>query len=734
MAELNENARVRLAFFKRRSHFKRSSQWLPTMMVLTVVVLAGGRLITLSVQQRAEQMRGSAEELVTRYGRSIETQLGRLANRASSDGTRAELDQLLSSLQLSRLIDTEYDFELSKIDAAGGRPRVFVSTRIDPLDDGVARPIRAPAGFRQDLPSGYLQLAIRPKTGWYPARELAAAIALLAVVAWLLGFAAHDLVHSLHRAREALALSRRQLSITHRKLSTEIEQRENVQKSFEHSRYHDPFTGLPNRRYFMDQLDRALREVRTRRRRRVAVMLIDIDRFKLINDTLGHTAGDELVVQAARRFQKATEPLECVLARWSGDQFAVLVLDVESVDAALDIAALLQGALQESFDLRKHRLSVAARVGVTCIDSGLQRAEEALREADIALSVAKRQDTPSAVAYQPAMGGSAASLVSLEADLHVALERRELRLLFQPIVDLRTQHVCGAEALLRWQHPVEGLLTPDKFLSVAEEAGLIVPITRWTISRVCKLAAEWRQRLPQDRDFYLSINLSATALRDPELSAYVAHVLEDTGAPPSTLKFELTESGLIADPGAMREVLDSLRALGIEMMLDDFGTGYSSLSYLQLFPFDYVKIDRPFVNRAGSERANTAIAAAIVQMAASLGLKSVAEIVETQAAAQDLQQMGCDYAQGYFYCEPVGAEEALHVLRSSDGSLLAARSSATVASANAVSDDSPTVMIPEDTLVLSDETLILPAEMVAEQLAEERLRDESRSTRSREGA
>jgi diguanylate cyclase (GGDEF)-like protein len=695
---------VKLAFFK------RGSQWLPTVMVLTVVVLAGGRLIALSMQQRAEQPRATAEELVLRYGRSIETQLRRLADRANQDGAPAELDALLASLPLSQLIDAEYDFELSKINAAGGPPRIFVSTRVDPLDDSVASGIRVPSGFSQDLPSGYLQLAIRPKTGWYPARELVAAIGVLAFVAWLLAFATHDLVHSLHRARDALGLSRRQLQLANRKLVTEIEQRENLQKSFEHSRYHDAFTGLPNRRYFMEQLDRALREVRTRRRQRLAVMLIDIDRFKLINDTLGHTAGDELVVQAARRFHKATEPLECVLARWSGDQFAVLAFDVDSIDAALDIAGLLQQALQESFELRKHRLTVAARVGVTCIDSGLQRAEEIVREADVALSVAKRNDTASAVAYLPAMGGSAASLVSLEADLHLALERRELHLLFQPIIDLRNQRVAGAEALLRWQHPVEGLLTPDKFLSVAEEAGLIVPITRWTILRVCKLAAQWRERLPKDRNFYFSINISAAALRDPELRAYVAQALKDTGTPPSALKFELTEGGLISNPGAMREILDGLHGLGIEMMLDDFGTGYSSLSYLQLFPFDYLKIDRPFVNRAGSERANTAIAAAIIQMATSLGLKSVAEIVETPAAARDLQRMGCDYAQGYFYCEPVAAEEALRLLRSPDGSLPRARSAA-------VGDVSPTAT-KEKTPDLSEQTLVLPAEEVAARLRE----------------
>ena len=533
---------------------------------------------------------------------------------------------------------------------------------------------------------------------------------------WLLAFATHDLVHSLHRAQEALALSRRQLQATNRKLVTQIEQRENLQKSFEHSRYHDAFTGLPNRRYFMDQVDRALREVRTRRRQRLALLLVNIDRFKLINDTLGHTAGDELVLQAARRFQKATASLECVLARWSGDQFAILVFDVASADAALDIAASLQEALQEPFELRKHRLSVAARVGLTCIDSGLQRAEEAVREADIALSAAKHHESASAVAYQPAMGGTAANLVSLEADLHVAIERRELHLLFQPIVDLQSQRVAGAEALLRWKHPVEGMLTPDKFLGIAEEVGLIVPITRWTIARVCKLAAEWRRRLPRERNFYLSINLSASALRDPELSAYVEHVLEETQAPPAALKFELTESGLISNPGAAREVLDGLHNLGVEMMLDDFGTGYSSLSHLQLFPFDYVKIDRPFVNRAGSERANSAVAAAIVQMAASLGLKSVAEIVETHAAARDLKEMGCDFAQGYFYCEPVEAEEAFQLLRSTEGALPMARS-AMLAAAGAFDEDSPTLLA-ERGGELSDETLILPADEVAEHMRE----------------
>lgn len=689
--------------------FRRGSQWLPTMLVLVAVVLAGGRLIALSVQERAEQMRATAQGRVAQYSRTLETQLRTMTERATRTGEQPELDQFLSKLPLSRVIDPEYDFSLAKLDAVGGAPRVFVSTRLEPLDDPVANVVRVPAGFARDLPSGYLELALRPKTGWYPARELALAIGLLAFVAWLLSFAMHDLVHSLNRAREALTHSRRQLQNVNRKLVAEIEQREGLEQSFEHARYHDAFTGLPNRRYFMDQLDRALRELRTRRRRRIAVMLINIDRFKLINDTLGHTAGDELVVQAARRFQKATAPLECVLSRWSGDQFAVLVLDVDSTDAALDIAALLQRALQEPVELRKHRLVVAARIGVSSIDSGLQRAEEVVREADVALSVAKRQDGASAVAYQAAMGGSAATLVSLEADLHVAIDRRELHLQFQPIMDLQTHIAAGAEALLRWRHPVEGVLTPDKFLGVAEEAGLIVPITRWTILRVCRVASEWRQRLGPDRDFYISTNLSAAALRDPDLHTYVEWALKDSGIPPKLLKFELTEGGLIHNPGAARELLDGLHRLGVEIMLDDFGTGYSSLSHLQLFPFDYVKIDRPFVDRPGAERTNSAVTAAIVQMATSLGLKSVAEIVETQAAAQDLQRMGCNYAQGYFYCEPIEAEEALQVLRNPT------KAKPRAPTPEPRRDDSPTIIV-EKGASLAEQTLMLPLDAVQKRL------------------
>jgi Amt family ammonium transporter len=529
------------------------------------------------------------------------------------------------------------------------------------LDAPIARAIRLPAGFAPAIFGSDLEVAIRPRAGWYPTSELATEIGVLAILAWVLAFGAHDLTHSLRRLQERHAVSRQRQHALSARLSAEIEQRQDLQKSFDHARYHDAFTGLPNRRYFMNQLDRALREVRTRQRPRIAVVLVDITRFRLINDTLGHTAGDELMMQAARRFANSTAALECVLARWGGDQFAVLLLDVPSPDSAAALAGILQDALHAPFELRKHRLSVTASIGLTAVDSA-QRAEDVIREADIALSGAKKDETNRTLAYAPAMGGHAASLVSLEADLHVALANNELRLVFQPIVDLRNYHMVGAEVLLRWGHPVEGLLTPDRFLAIAEEAGLMVAITRRIILRTCKLASVWRQRLPRGQEFYLSINLSAAVLRDQGFSEYVAGVLRETGVPAATLKFEVTEAALISNVGAARDLLERLHSLGVQLILDDFGTGYSSLNYLQLFPLDYVKIDRPFVSRTGSEHASSGMVTAILQMVPSLGLTAIAEIIETEAAAQALQQMGCAFGQGYYFSKPVVAEIALQFL------------------------------------------------------------------------
>ena len=600
-----------------------------------------------------------------------------------------ELDSLLARARFGSLVNEGYDFQLLQADPVGHRARVFFASQPGTLAEPATSAIAQPAASAGAAPA-LLTLAIRPRTGWYPARELAAEIGLLALLVWAIAFGIYDVTHSLQRTRDVLATTRQRLRGANQRLADEIEQREGLQRSFEHARYHDVFTGLPNRRYFMDQLDRALREIRTRRRQRIAIALIDIERLRLISDTLGHTAGDELLLQAAQRCALALGAAEHVLARWGPNQLAVLLQEVTSGAHAQQLADQLQQECQRPYELRQHRLSVTCRVGFTSVDSGMQRVEEALREADLALSTATQQQSPQARPYSPGMSGAAVSLVSLEADLHVALDRREFRLLFQPIVDLRAGRVVGAEALLRWRHPVEGLLTPERFLAIAEEAGVIVPVTRWTIQRVCRLAAEWRRRLPERKDFYISVNLSAAVLRSPGLREYIAQALEETHIPAAHLKFELSEGGLVSNVTTARAVLDAFHEMGIELMLDDFGTGYSSLSYLQLFPFDYVKIDRPFVSRTGSERANNAITGAILQMASNLGLTAVAEVVETRAAAQTLLQMGCEFAQGYFFSPPVDAEAAFQQLRSTAHASM----SDTGSESEPPEDDSPTIMLP----------------------------------------
>ncbi|HUA23214.1 MAG TPA: EAL domain-containing protein [Steroidobacteraceae bacterium] len=601
------------------------------------------------------------------------------------------LDRLLARARLVRAVGTANDFALVRTEPAGGYSQAFIASDSGgPLQDPVVSPIHAPAGFVFISP-GALQLEIRPHEGWYPTRMLATDIGLLALVAWLLTFMAHDVTHRTSRLRISLATTRRQLHTAQQKLIREIEERESLQQSVDRARFHDAFTGLPNRYYFMEQLDRVLR---ARRDRRLCVFLIAIDRFQLINETLGHTAGDELMVQAGRRFQRAVSAASTVLARWGGDQFALLVRDLRSADDAPRLAGELQAVLQEPFDLRRHRLGITARIGMSFLESSPQRAEQLMQEADVALSFARRQEEIASVVYSPAMGGDAASLVSLEADLHVALERRQLKLLFQPIVALRGRHVVGAEALLRWAHPIEGLLAPDRFLPIAEETGVIVPITRWTIRAVCVLASEWRRRLPAGADFYLTVNLSAAVLRDPELSDYVAGQLDEMGVPPQTLKFELTEGGLISNVVAARETLERLHHTGVELMLDDFGTGYSSLNHLQLFPFDYVKIDRPWVGAGNSQHGGTSLASAMVQLASSLGLTPIAEVIETQATADALEEMGCHFGQGNFFCAPVEAEDALQCLAADHGGVLPP--------GEYEEDDSPTLILPAGMITEED--------------------------------
>ena len=615
----------------------------------------------------------------------------------------ANLEALIASAHLGRLVDMGYDFELAQVEPRSARSRSFVTSETQRVTDAVAVPIHLPRGFDAAIPGSYLQLTVRPHDGWYAPAQLASEIGLLVFLAWMFAFGVHDLSHALQRAQSKLSGARKRLHAANQDLAREMQQRLNLQETFEHARFHDAFTGLPNRRSFMDQLDRALRDLRTRRRQRIAVVLVGVSRFKVINDMLGHTAGDELMVQAARDFEEPAAAFGGVLARWSEDQLALLLPEAPSNEAVLKLAQQLQQKLQSPFELRRKRLLVSATIGITFAESGQQRVEDVMREADLALNVASRQQERKIVVYAPNMAGQAATLVSLEADLHIALQKHELQLLFQPIVNLQTRMMVGAEALLRWYHPVEGLLTPDKFLGIAEDAGLMGPIARWVILRVCRLALDWRQRLPAETPFFMSINLSPTTLRDPGLGDYIANCVRELGLSPGLLKFEVTEAALISNVAAARETLDKLHNMGFQLMLDDFGTGYSSLSHLQLFPFDFVKIDRPLVNRAGADQAATGMTAAMVQMARSLRLIAIAEIIESEAAATALQEMGCDYGQGFYFSEPLDAPAAFYRLSSRQPFEHSGLTSETMEiSPLNEEDDSPTIMIPADSFTLHE--------------------------------
>lgn len=589
-----------------------------------------------------------------------------LAVRAPASGTHgqsavayADLDALVASAHLTRLLDAGYDFELVQFEHSGV-PRVFASSSLEPLPDPVFASVRLPMTV---TPARSLQLGVRPKGGWVPFGLKATEIGLLGFLAWLLGFGTHDLVHALVRTRSSLKVSRRRVHALNERLAAEIEQRIRLQESVDHALLHDTFTGLPNRRAFMDGLDRALKDLRRRRQQRIAVILIDVVRLDLVNHVLGHTAGDELMVQAARRFERNPAARNGTLARWGGDEFALLVTDLDSSRDALRIASDLQHELHEPFQLRRHPLRVSAAIGVTCIESGQRSAEEVMREADVACSAARREDGGRVVLYAPGMAGATPQLVSLEADLHVALEKRQLGLLLQPIVDLRSGRMAGAEALLRWWHPVEGMLAPDRFLGIAEEAGLMVPITRWVIVRASELASDWRHKLPGEQTFYISVNLSPSALQDPGLHEHLATRLEGKGLPPQLLKFELTERALATDVSAAHDSLTRLHEMGFQLVLDNFGSGHSSLGHLQLFPFDAVKIDGPFVHQRDADESRMEIVAALVKIAQSLDLTAIAERVEDPLSATELEEMGCSYAQGYCFSEPLDADILLDRLR-----------------------------------------------------------------------
>jgi diguanylate cyclase (GGDEF)-like protein/PAS domain S-box-containing protein len=441
----------------------------------------------------------------------------------------------------------------------------------------------------------------------------------------------------------------------------DVTERKTLEAQLVSQAFTDSLTGLANRALFRDRLEHALARAERTGNHALAVLFIDLDGFKAVNDSLGHDLGDELLTALAVRVGSWVRSAD-TFARLGGDEFALLIEEPADAEEAERVATRILSVLSDPFPVGTRDIFVTASIGIASTTTSAG-AESLLRDADSAMYQAKARGRGRYVVFEPRMHVDAVSRLELQSDLRNALGRGELFLHYQPMVDLRTRRVLSAEALLRWQHPVRGMLPPCDFIPLAEETGLIVPIGRWVLKRACEQAAAW-QRLYGDGAPSVSVNLSARQLAHPDLVADVAKALRVSGADPGLVVLELTESLLVEQAEWAVERLAELKTLGVLLALDDFGTGYSSLAYLHRFPVDILKIDRSFVRDIDTGGSDQAMLKAIVNLGHSLGLEMVAEGIETEAASRRIESMGCSRGQGYLFSRPVPAgelEASLHV-------------------------------------------------------------------------
>ena len=450
-------------------------------------------------------------------------------------------------------------------------------------------------------------------------------------------------------------------------LSRHIAEQQRISQELQHSRehfrhaaFHDALTGLPNRALLLDHLRLAIETIKRHADHVFAVLFIDLDRFKNINDSLGHGIGDHLLIALARRLEGCIRPSDTV-ARLGGDEFAILLDGLDDARDAISIAERIQRELMQPFNLGGHEVYTTASIGITLSSTNYEQPEHVLRDADTAMYRAKENGKARHELFDTVMHAHAVALLKLENDLRRAVERSEFQVYYQPLIALETNRIMGFEALLRWVHPERGFISPAEFIPLAEETGLIFEIGRWVLNESCRQMQSWQQSA--SRQLKISVNLSSKQFSQPNLIEQIKQALNVTQLDPHCLQLEITESVVMENAEAAAQMLKQLRALGVHLSIDDFGTGYSSLSYLHRFPVSTLKIDRSFIGRMGAGDENAEIVRTIITLANNLGMQVVAEGIETETQLAQLRALKCDYGQGYLFSRPVDAEQATALLR-----------------------------------------------------------------------
>ena len=463
-------------------------------------------------------------------------------------------------------------------------------------------------------------------------------------------------------------------------VNRDITERKRAEEMLAHNAFHDGLTNLPNRALFLDRLQHTLTLSKRHPNYKFAVLLIDVDEFRLVNDSMGHSAGDELLIQIGQRLRESVRRADMVsrprisytpdqpldddtLARLGGDEFAILLDDIRDPVEAVRVAERLQAELAAPFLVDQQEIVISASIGISASTSPHTQAEDLLRDADIAMYRAKRAGKARCEVSDPAMHANAVKRLQLETDLRKAFDQAEFRVYYQPIVWLRTGRIAGFEALTRWQRP-EGILAPMEFIAVAEETGLIIPMNRQLLREACQHLRSWQSEFPSSPPLTMSVNLSSREFAQPDLASEIRKSLEETGVDPGCLQLEIIETIAMGDAEKSGHVLAHLKALGVRLSIDDFGTGYSSLSRLRRIPVDTLKIDRAFISNMDRDPESREIVRIIIMLAHNLGLKAVAEGTETEEQVNLLKQLNCEMAQGYFFSRPADDQAMLKLLAS----------------------------------------------------------------------